>query len=145
AKAPARAIDAMRSDPRVRISPACEAAVEKLRAIDGLSNASPFSYLDGVSPHLNLSPEPPAFVDDESRSAFQPLAFFGSLAPELRQSRSLDRPFAGTARQLRIYVSFGSVIWRYYEDAALAALGVLTDVLSRADADVVVSLGNHPI
>ena len=145
AQEPSRAIDAMRADPRVRISAACEAAVAKLRASDGFSDASPFSYLDGVSPYLNLYPEPPAFLDDESRLAFQPLAFFGSLAPDLRESRSHDRPLARGAGKTRIYVSFGGVIWKYYADIALAALGVLADVFARCDADVLVSLGNHHI
>lgn len=142
---PARAVDAMRADPRVRVSAACEAAVAKLRASEGFPGASPFSYLQGVSPYLNLSPEPPAFLDDESRRAFQPLAFFGALAPDLRDSRSRARPFAGSARKPRIYVSFGGVIWRYYADVALAALGVITDVFARGDADVIISLGNHHV
>ena len=141
---PARAIAETRADPRVATSAACRAAVEKLRTHYGMPEASPFSYLDGLSPHLNLCAEPPQFLDESDRGVFQPVAFFGSLAPELRDASSSERPLADPGDGLRVYVSFGSVIWRYYAQPALAALARLADVLSQRGARALISLGNHP-
>src|SRR5262249_52666203 len=116
AQVPAQAIAETRHDPRVKISAACLEAVDKLRTVYGMIDASPFSYLDGMSPYLNLYPEPPNFLSNVERQAFEPIAFFGSLAPDLREAMSNARPLVGAAGRLRVYVSFGSVIWRYYAD-----------------------------
>jgi UDP:flavonoid glycosyltransferase YjiC (YdhE family) len=109
-----------------------------------MPDASPFSYLDGLSPDLNLCAEPPRFLDERDRAAFEPVAFFGSLAPELREASSTERPLAGAAGGLRVYVSFGGVIWRYYAQEALAALARLASALSERGAQALISLGNHP-
>ncbi len=142
AQVPAEAIATIRMDPRVRTSAACHAAVERLRIEHGMADASPFSYLDGVSPYLNLYPEPPQFADEHVRQAFEPVAFFGSLAPDLRESESWQRPFSASRGRLRVYVSFGTAIWRYFTPAALAALERLADVFADGRADVLMSLGN---
>jgi MGT family glycosyltransferase len=143
AQVPARAVAAMRADPRVAISARCLTAVEKLRREYGMLDANPFSYLDGVSPHLNLYAEPAQFLDDDDRRAFEPLAFFGCLAPDLREAMSRPRPPRRRGGTKRIYVSFGSVIWWYFAEAACAAMATLAGVLSGWGADVLVSLGNH--
>ena len=145
AQVPARAVAEIRGDPRAATSAACLAAVEKLRNEYGMIEASPFSYLEGVSPYLNLYPEPARFLNEEDRRAFEPMAFFGSLAPELREAMSRERPLPRRGRKIRVYVSFGSVIWRYYSDVARAAMTRLADVFSEYDAEVLVSLGNHSI
>jgi UDP:flavonoid glycosyltransferase YjiC (YdhE family) len=93
---------------------------------------------------LNLCPEPPQFLAESDRAAFEPVAFFGSLAPELRTAGSTDRPLAGDDGRLRVYVAFGSVVWRYYARDALAALAHLADELSRRGARTLISLGDHP-
>ena len=144
AQVPARAIAETRADPRVATSAACQAAVETLRSVYGMPDASPFSYLDGLSPFLNLCAEPPRFLDESDREAFEPVAFFGSLAPELREKGSTETPLAGHDGRLRVYVSFGAVIWRYYAQSALAALASLADDLSERGARALISLGNHP-
>jgi MGT family glycosyltransferase len=145
AQVPARAIAEMHTDPRVAISDRCRAAVETLRREYGMPEASPFSYLDGVSPYLNLYAEPPRFLDDDDRAAFEPLAFFGGLAPELREARSHAHAPRGGGRRPRVYVSFGSVVWWYFAEAACAAMARLADVLSGSDAEAVISLGHHPL
>jgi len=144
AQVPARAIAETRADPRVATSAACWAAVERLRTVYGMRDASPFSYLDGVSPHLNLCAEPPRYLEESDREDFEPVAFFGSLAPELREAGSTERPLAGDDGGLRVYVSFGSVIWRYYAPQALAALARLAGDLSERGARVLISLGGYP-
>jgi MGT family glycosyltransferase len=141
AQVPAQAIAEIRRDPRVSTSPACLAAVERLRDELGMPDASPFSYLDGLSPHLNLCAEPPEFLDAADRRHFEPIAFFGSLAPHLRDAASRERPLAGHAGRLRVYVSFGSVIWRYYAPAALAAMARIADAFEGRGAELLVSLG----
>jgi len=144
AQVPARAIAETRADPRVAISAACRAAVERLRTVYGMQDASPFSYLDGLSPHLNLCAEPPRYLEESDREAFEPVAFFGSLAPERRNTDSKERPLAGEGAGLRVYVSFGTVIWRYYAQPALAALVRLAEVLSERGARALIGLGHYP-
>ena len=108
-----------------------------------MAGASPFSYVEGLSPFLNVYCEPPPFLDEDVRKAFEPLAFFGSLAPDQREASSFDRPFRRDRAKLRILVSFGTVIWRYFEAPARAALSALSQVFADLDAEVVISLGNH--
>src|SRR5207248_2161599 len=68
---------AVERDPRVAVGPECHRAVEKLRRL-GIENASPFSYVDGLSPHLNVYCEPPQFLTEAERRVFEPVAFYGS-------------------------------------------------------------------
>jgi MGT family glycosyltransferase len=140
---PERARAALRRDPRVATSDACHAAVAKLRDAHGLPDADPFSYVDGLSPYLNVYGEPPQFLDEALRKRFEPVGFFGCLAPERRDAASRERPLAGGAAGSRVYVSFGTVIWRYYAPIARAALEALADALAERDAQVLVSLGGH--
>jgi MGT family glycosyltransferase len=145
AAVPSRVLASLRSDPRVATSPACRAAVRRLREEYGLAHASPFSYADNLSPFLNVYGEPPQFLDAADRAAFEPVAFFGSLAPAHREALSTGSPFASAARR-KIYVSFGTVVWRYFEETARGALRALADVVATmADTEVVISLGGHDL
>ena len=144
AQVPERAIAETRADPRVAISAACLAAVERLRTLYGMQDASPFSYLGGLSPYLNLCAEPPRFLGEDERAVFEPVAFFGSLAPERREAESTQRPLAGEGADLRVYVSFGTVIWRYYAPQALAAIARLAEALHKRGARALISLGHYP-
>jgi UDP:flavonoid glycosyltransferase YjiC (YdhE family) len=143
AQVPAEAIAEIQADPRVATAAACLAAVEVLRTRHGVTDAGPFLYLDGVSPHLNLYPEPERFLNDRARQAFEPIAFFGSLAPNLHPAASPTSPPSGGRARMRVYVSFGTAIWRYYAEVALTALARLADVFQQ-DAELLVSLGNYP-
>jgi MGT family glycosyltransferase len=143
AQIPSEAIAAIEGDPRVRISPACQEAVRCLRDEHGLADASPFSYLANVSSSLNLYPEPAQYVGDDVRAAFAPLAFFGSLAPAEREQRSTAAEYPPDGGGARVYVSFGTVIWRYFADAACAALAVISKALSERGARTLVSLGGY--
>ncbi len=145
AQVPADAIAKIRLDPRVSTSSACLDAVERLAREHGMRDASPFAYLDGMSPFLNLYPEPAEYLHEDERRAFEPVAFFGSLAPDLREQRSTSRPLQRDDAVLRVYISFGTAIWRYYGDIATAALTTLCDVFARRRADVLVSLGGHRV
>jgi UDP:flavonoid glycosyltransferase YjiC (YdhE family) len=51
---PRRFVGMLEEDPRVRIAPECHAAVETLRTRHGIADASPFSYVTALSPHLNV-------------------------------------------------------------------------------------------
>lgn len=144
AAVPARTVAALRQDPRVAISAECWAAVQQLKDVHGMSGAHPFSFAETQSPFLNLYCEPREFLDEQDRTAFEPVAFFGSLAPDLREGSGVD-VFSRTCRGLKIYASFGTVIWRYYEAAALAALRVVSCTFAERDADVVISLGRRKI
>ncbi len=145
AQIPGAAMAEAERNPRVVVSAACREAVETLRTKEGLADANPFSYLDGVSPHLNLYPEPPQFIDEPARRAFEPIAFFGSLAPGLREALSTERPLLRRGNATRVYVSFGTAIWRYHAEVALAAMRSLSDVLSDAGVEALFSLGRHEV
>jgi len=138
---PDRALRALEDDARVAIAPACREAVRRLREEEGMARASPFSSVDGLSPHLNVYGEPPEWLDEAERAAFEPLAFFGSLAPGLRARAGAPAPFAGSGARTRVYVSFGTVVWRYFEEDAWTALGALAEAFAGLDVEVLASLG----
>ncbi|HXQ21860.1 MAG TPA: glycosyltransferase [Candidatus Acidoferrales bacterium] len=141
---PARALATLRDDPRVATSPECWNAVRRLRQTHGMAEAHPFSYIDALSPFLNLYSEPAEFLAAEDRAALEPLAFFGCLAPELREGEAAA-VFPRQRRGRRIYVSFGTVVWWYFESVASAALRVIARACADLDVDVVVTLGGHPL
>jgi UDP:flavonoid glycosyltransferase YjiC (YdhE family) len=142
--APGPTLRALARDPRVRISEQCWRAVEALRERHGMPNASPFSYIDGLSHDLNVYCEPPEFLLPAEREEFQPLAFFGSLLPDPIVETGGRASVFGMRRDapLRIYASFGTVIWRYYMSAAVDALTAISDAVATLDRAVaLISLG----
>jgi MGT family glycosyltransferase len=143
APVPSRMLAALARDPRVATSDACRAAVERLRTVHGMAGANPFSYYETLSPHLNLYCEPEEFLDPGDRAPFAPLAFFGALAPPESDGAPAAGAFAGSGTRRRIYVSFGTVVWPYFEAAATAALAAISQTLAGRDVDVVLSLGRH--
>ncbi|MFN8640990.1 MAG: glycosyltransferase [Candidatus Binatia bacterium] len=141
--APAPTLAALRVDPRVAIAPACHAAVRALRERHGIADASPFSYVTALSPDLNLCCEPAPFLRRADRAPFEPLAFFGSLSADAVAAAPAGPP-RGDDRGARVYVSFGTVIWSYYADAARAALAAVADaVAAQSEARALVSLGGE--
>lgn len=136
---PARVSAEIAVYPRVQTSERCLRAVEILRDRYGIADASPFSYATGLSPWLNLYCEPSAFLTDDERKVFEPIAFFGSL-PDRSATTHREPYFSDSA--LKIYASFGTIIWRHYADIAIAALTAIADgVAALPDAELVVSLG----
>jgi UDP:flavonoid glycosyltransferase YjiC (YdhE family) len=111
-----------------------------------MADASPFSYLSSLSTHLNIYCEPPEFLEKGERKVFEPVAFYGSL-PSLEGGQGGtqgSRRWFGvsSARMLKVYVSFGTVIWRYYAVTALSALNTLAAALGRMEnVQAVISLG----
>ncbi|MGH9390011.1 MAG: glycosyltransferase, partial [Vicinamibacteria bacterium] len=144
APVPARMLAALRQDPRVAISAACREAAKRLEHVYGMSGANPFSYYETLSPYLNVYCEPAEFLDREDRAAFEPLAFFGSLALPPRENATIGAFPRGRPGR-RIYVSFGTGGWRYFETAARSALTVISRTLADRDVDVLVSLGHHQV
>jgi UDP:flavonoid glycosyltransferase YjiC (YdhE family) len=143
---PARFLRLLDTDPRVRLSPRCLAAVDRLRNGLGVRDASPFSYVAGLSRDLNIYAEPPEFLRPEDRRPFEPLAFFGSIVDQARHvtDESLF-PLSG-GRGVKIYVCFGTVIWRYFTAQALHALRALADWFAAVpEADVLISLGGAKV
>lgn len=135
-------IAALREDPRVAISAECWAAVERLKREYGLADASPFSYVQALSPYLNLYCEPPEFLAEEDRAIFEPIEFFGSLPRTLQPKQDPVAGFPRPRRGLKVYISFGTGIWRYFAPAAQAALTVISRTLAGGDADALISLGS---
>lgn len=135
----------LEADPRVVVSRQCRRAVELLRDRYGVRNASPFSYVAGLSPFLNVYGEPPEYLTAAERAVFEPVAFFGSLpsAEEIVARNREDLPSCfGSDATLKVYISFGTVVWRSYATEALAALDAIADALSRYPrARGVISLG----
>jgi hypothetical protein len=143
---PGRFVSELATDPRVDISPSCHRAVEVLRERYGVAVGSAFSYVSGLSPFLNVYCEPDRYLTEAERRVFEPVAFFGSLpsVAELEQSGGDGRPgaFGGDGRRLNVYISFGTVVWRYYREAALAALrSISASLAARPGVQAMVSLG----
>jgi MGT family glycosyltransferase len=132
--------EALRHDPRVRISEACRKAVERLRSRFGIPGATPFSYYSDPSPVLNIYCEPPQFLRPEERGPFEPIAFFGSLSPD--RGRTGPEPDRRADSRALVYASFGTIVWRYYEDVAVSAFEALcAGVRDRDDVHLLISLG----
>ena len=141
---PARFVPLLREDPRARISPSCERAVEVLRERHGVEDASPFSYMSGLSPFLNVYCEPPQYLTEAERQVFEPVAFFGSLPPLEEIGSAVPRNRGDN--ELRVYASFGTVVWRYWAAEALAALTAIADtVADMDDARALISLGGADV
>jgi MGT family glycosyltransferase len=143
--APARLDSLLANHPRIQPSGACHRAVDALRERHGIADASPFLYLTAHSPHLNVYCEPPEFLREAQRPAFEPLAFYGSLPglaeQEERAREASSSPF-GDAVELKLYASFGTVAWRYWPGEAVAALRSVTAAAARAPGvSAVISLG----
>lgn len=143
APVPARMLAALARDPRVATSPECWAAIERLREVHGMRDANPFSYYEALSPYLNLYCEPEEFLDERDRAPFEPLAFSGGLLPPPPRPGTADGLFPRARRGRRVYVSFGTVVWWYFEAAATAALTAISRTLAGEEVDVLISLGRH--
>ncbi len=146
---PTRFIERMEPD-RVAVSDRCHRAVEILGERFGVEHASPFLYGTEKSSLLNLYGEPQLFISEETRAALEPVAFFGSLPPAEEIARRSTRRspcwFGDGDPEARLYVSFGTIIWRYYTERALAALEVIAEVVGRDGAmAAIVSLGDAPV
>lgn len=136
--APDVALAQIHGDPRVAVSRRCRDAVEMIRKRFGIENASPFSYLDSLSPVLNVIPEPREFLREEDLSPFKPCDFFGSVDP-LRFGPEVREQEDG---RLRVFASFGTIAHRYYSvtiDSAIRA--ILDAVRDEPDTECVVGLG----
>ena len=148
--APQRFTEILQQDPRVSLAPECLLAADILRDSYGIADASPFCYVSTLSPLLNLYCEPPEFLNEDERHPFAPLAFFGSVpsADDADPGDPNALPWKGARgkRELTAFVTFGTVIWRYYAADALRALTILTAAFARMDnVRAIVSLGRAGI
>jgi UDP:flavonoid glycosyltransferase YjiC (YdhE family) len=147
---PALVIPELLIDPRVEIGAECRRAVDILHNRYEMENASPFSYVDGLSPSLNIYCEPPQYLTEEERAVFEPVAFFGSL-PSLHEIESRTRPgdtafFAAGPETTHVYASCGTGVWMYYTPEALEALGAIAEALGgRQRCETHITLGNADI
>lgn len=129
-------------EPRVAIDPRCHAAVETLRSQFGFADVSPLSYVADPSPFLNIQIEPEEWLTEAEKSWLGPSAYFGSV-PAAAFASALERRSTGP---LRLYVSFGTIIWRYWTKEALSALDAISDGVSRiAGAEAILSLGGASV
>lgn len=127
--------------PPIAPSEACLAAVETLHDRFGIADASPLSYVSPASPDLNLYCEPQQFLTVEERAAFDPVAYFGSTLDGLEA-----RPPAPPRPLELVYVSFGTIVWRYFRDEALDAIEAIAAALGRRPGvRMVVSLGGADV
>jgi UDP:flavonoid glycosyltransferase YjiC (YdhE family) len=128
-------------DPRVAVSAACEAAVERLRDEHGIADASPFLYVTATSPVLNLYPEPEEWLAPGERAAFAPIAHVGSLPAGPDRLPREPRPVP--EGPVRVHVALGTTVWRYFEDQALAVLEAVAGAGGGRPLSVTVGLGGH--
>ena len=141
---PAVALKGLRHYLRIHVSQECWRAVRTLREKHGISDASPYSFLTGTSGELNLYCEPPQYLPEDQRGPFEPIAFVGSLSQETigRAVPTLSPYGEGAAGKQRIYVSFGTIVWRNFEEAARNALEVIREAMADLpESTALVSLG----
>lgn len=137
--APERYLPRLLAEREIRSSERCLRAVDVLRDRYGMADASPFSYVTGMSPHLNVLFEPPEWLAEADRAPFEPVAFFGSVAPDVARGPSGFRGDGG----LKVHVSLGTVTWWYWPDLAIDALEAIARGVP-ARADVLMSLSGGP-
>ncbi|WP_162916487.1 glycosyltransferase [Dongia deserti] len=146
---PQRFLPALHVDPRVAISQRCHRAVAILRERYGMHDASPFSYIAGHSPHLNVCCQPPEFLTEEERNSFEPVAFYGCIPSPDQSERPNDAAhtyFAGGPDRFRIYACFGTVALRYYADVATRVFEMLSNCLAdMPKASALISLGGAAV
>jgi UDP:flavonoid glycosyltransferase YjiC (YdhE family) len=143
---PGRLPELLPSVPATSPSPACLDAARRLSDELEIALGDPFSYLCVPSRFLNVYCEPPEFLTPAARQAFEPIAFFGSVDAAGREREAGgDRAFPeGPRGALRVYVSLGTVSWRYWPAEVEATLGSLAEALGAiGDARALLSLGGH--
>jgi MGT family glycosyltransferase len=135
------AVEDRRRSP-VAISKACDTAVKKLNSL-GLKDVTPYYYLCATSPYLNIYCEPPEFLRPAERRPFEPIVFFGSVQPDDVSRKAKTEWFsAPCAKKLRLYISFGTVIWFSHASEAATALETLSRVVGRLRwVEAVITLG----
>ena len=145
---PDRVLTELAEDPRVAVSEHCLEAVDRLRDHFGLVDPSPFSYVAPPSTVLNVYCEPPEYLTDDDRRAWEPIVFFGCLpspADLVGPGAPTPAAFAAGADE-KLYVSFGTIIWRYYAAEAIACLRAVTAaVAERPGTSALVSLGGADV
>jgi UDP:flavonoid glycosyltransferase YjiC (YdhE family) len=126
---PARYLPHVQVDPRTKVSDHCHRAVEILCQRYGWSDASPFCYLSGLSPYLNISSEPVNFLTDEERKVFEPIAFYGSLSSsDVSEAGDESLNYFDVGKPAtRLYVCLGTVAAKYYPDAAASVIQAVSD------------------
>ena len=134
----------------VDLHPNCWKAIERLRGQYGMHDAGPFSFIATVSPFLNVYCEPPEFLKPIERKAFEPIVFFGPVLSDTHNEAALSALRAqrrsDSGDQLRVYVSFGTIIWRHYAAPALSALQAIAQALSNMEhTRALITLGGHDL
>lgn len=131
---PARARADLAADQPVSLSDQCLRAVEVLRDDYGMEDASPFAYVGPPSPYLNLYCEPPAYLTEDERRAFEPLAFYGSLPSaedaEARLASAGQGWFGEPGEGPRVYACLGAVVWRYWPDQVVEVLATVAEAVA---------------
>lgn len=127
---------ALAEDPRLRLDPRCLQAVERLRTEFGIPDATPHHYIGDPSPWLNLHKQPAQWLTAEEAAKLAPVSHFGCLRDE-----RFPAPREPSAR-LRVYASFGTIVWRYWPEQALSALVAVVEGTEVAGGvDLTVGLG----
>ncbi|MEO6394735.1 MAG: glycosyltransferase [Devosia sp.] len=130
-------------DPRVHTDARCLAAVERLKSEFNIADASPFSYVADPSPWLNVHIEPEQWLTEDEKRRLGPMAYFGSLSGAAMAKPS--RASRGGAAP-RLYVSFGTIVWRYWTAEALSALAAIAEGIGRVPgAGAVITLGGADV
>lgn len=129
---------------RSQIAEECLSAVDTLRSW-GFPDATPFSFLTLRSDVLNVYPEPPQFVTMAERDRLEPVVFVGSLATTAAGVADVRRLSPVVDRPGRILGSFGTVIWRYFHEEALAALRSIDAAAAGIESRIVFTTGRFDL
>lgn len=143
---PGRLHELLPSVPVSRPSAGCLEAASSLSDELEIALGDPFAYLCAPSPHLNIYCEPPEFLSEVERAPFEPIEFFGSVdvTPEDGPPPDVSWFPDSPAGARKVYVSFGTVNWRYWPAEAAQALdAIVEDLDGWPGARVLISLGGH--
>lgn len=136
------------TDPSIApsLSDKCQEAIRILRDQHGIAEASPFLAFTDSGGDLNIYSEPKEFMAARPGESPDTVEYFGSLWPASHASRDdAPSPFGpGADSRLRVYISFGTVIWDWHPAEVRAAMEALADAVAEMpEAIALISLGGH--
>ncbi|HOG29928.1 MAG TPA: glycosyltransferase [Vicinamibacterales bacterium] len=126
------------------VSDKCREAVRILQEKHGIAEASPFLAFSDAGGELNIYSEPSQFMAARPGEPPDTVEYFGSLWPASHSAADgAPSPFGPLSEgRVRVYISFGTVVWDVHASEAQAALEALADAIAEMPAvAALISLG----
>ena len=130
------------------VSDRCREAVRLLQDRHGMPDASPYSAFVNTAGDLNLYSEPREFAATNPDEPADTVEHFGSIWPAAHvRPAGTPSPFGpGAEDRVRVYISFGTVVWGLRAAEAEAALDALSDAIAgMPSVTALISLGGRDV